>query len=89
MKRSIVDLDSEGHPMRTRRLRLVETEHAFLSRRFEEEMAASRASPFRIACRAHAEMACRYAVLISELENKESLEPELPFTFDRRLAQSA
>ena len=75
--------------MRTRRLRLVETEHAFLSRRFEEEMAASRASPFKLACRAHAEMACRYAVRISELENEKPLEPELPFTFAKRLAQSA
>lgn len=74
--------------MRTRRLRLVETELVFLERRFEEEMAASRASPSELARRAHAEMACRYAVRISQLEHEEPLEPELPFTFEKRLARA-
>lgn len=72
--------------MRTRKLRLVETEQVFLERRFEEEMTASRASPSELARRAHAEMACRYAVRISELKNQEHLEPELPFTFEKRAA---
>jgi hypothetical protein len=34
-------------------------------------------------------MACRYAVLIYKLENAKPLEPELPFIFEERLAQSA
>ena len=79
-------LDSKGALMRTRTLRLVEAEEVFLERRFDEEMAASRSSPSELARRAHAEMACRYAVRISERESKEPVEPELPFAFEERRA---
>jgi hypothetical protein len=71
-------------------LRNLEAEEAFLNRRFNEEMAASRAARSPFARRAHAELACRYAVRVANLERQRfNTQHELPFTPPRKMASAS
>jgi hypothetical protein len=78
---TFVVLDSEGDtPMTGPTLTLVETEHAFLCRRFNEEMAMSRLAHSLPVERVHAELACRYATRLADLEKHlDDSQCELPF----------
>jgi hypothetical protein len=62
------------------KLTLVETDFTYWGRRFEQEMAASRAAASLRGRRIHAELACRYAVKVSQiLKRAEGVQGELPF----------